>query len=224
MKKKTAIFTLIIILSLALTACTRSLSTPPAEVPPTAAPESEEEPFVIEEDSTAAEGEGPKTEPTEEAAAQPEAPAAENAATQPAGEAPTAVHDAPAATVAPTQAPVIIVDTPVVPASYVLQQGEFPYCLARRFNVDPGTLLSVNGLNENSWVSPGTTLSIPTSSTWSGASRSRMAHPATYTVKSGDTIYSIACAFGDVFPESIAQANNMQEPYALTVGQTLQIP
>ena len=111
-----------------------------------------------------------------------------------------------------------------MPTSHVLQQGEFPYCLARRFNVDPNTLLSVNGLSQNAWVSPGTTLSIPTTSTWSGAPRDRLPHPTTYTVKSGDTIYSIACAFGDVFPESIAQANNMQEPYALTVGQTLQIP
>ncbi len=213
MKNKPAIIILVIILSLTLTACNRSLSKPPAEVPPTAEPASDE-PFAIEEPTTDSKDAAVET-PVSTNSTDPAQPAVENESASPVIE--------PTVTPVPTMAP-IIVDTPVVPASHVLQQGEFPYCLARRFNVDPGTLLSVNGLNENSWVSPGTTLSIPTGSTWSGAPRERMPHPTTYTVKSGDTIYSIACAFGDVFPESIAQANNMQTPYALTVGQTLQIP
>lgn len=216
MKKKIAIIMLIITLSLTLSACNRSLSKPPAEVPPTTE-DASDEPFTIEE---------PAAE--EPVAKDPEVEAPESPDTADPAQ-PTAVHEAPAATAAPiptlvpTLVPVVI-DTPVVPSSHVLQQGEFPYCLARRFNVDPNTLLSVNGLSQNAWVSPGTTLTIPTESTWSGAPRDRLPHPTTYTVKSGDTIYSIACAFGDVFPESIAQANNMQEPYALTVGQTLQIP
>ena len=214
MKKNFAIIALIIVLSLTLAACNRSLSTPPAEVPPTAEPVNED-PFPIDAPSDA-----PTDAPKELVAETPVATVAADSAQ------PTAVHEAEVPTAVPpvpTQAP-IIVDTPVVPASYILQQGEFPYCLARRFNVDPNTLLSVNGLSPEAWVSPGTTLSIPTGSTWSGAPRERMSHPATYTVKSGDTIYSIACAFGDVFPEGIAQANNMQPPYALTVGQSLQIP
>ena len=210
MKKNFAVIMLIIILSLTLTACNRSLSKPPAVAPPTAEPASEE-PFTIEEPADGSKDPAISTPATADS-------------TQPTAallsEAPTAV---PTLEPTPTMVPVIV-DTPVVPASYVLQQGEFPYCLARRFNVDPNTLLSVNGLSQDAWVSPGTTLSIPTGSTWSGAPRERMPHPTTYTVKSGDTIYSIACAFGDVFPEGIAQANNMQAPYALTVGQTLQIP
>lgn len=213
MKKSTAIIMLMIVLSLALAACNRPLSKAPAEVPATAAPtNAAEEPFEIDDETPAAEAPTQAPAAATESAAEPETASTVQAA------APTT-----APTTAPTLAPVVV-DTPVVPASYVLQQGEYPYCLARRFDVDPNTLLSVNGLSQNSWVSPGTTLTIPTGSSWSGAPRSRMAHPATYTVKSGDTIYSIACDFGDVFPESIAQANNMQAPYALTVGQTLQIP
>ena len=34
----------------------------------------------------------------------------------------------------------------VRPATYILQSGEFPYCIARRFNVDPDALLSASGL------------------------------------------------------------------------------
>ena len=146
MKKKIAIITLIIVLGLALSACNRSLSTPPAEVPQTTEPASEE-PFTIEEP------------PAEEAVAkdpaveEPESPEAADPAQ------PTAVHDAPAATAEPIPTPVptlvpVVIDTPVVPTSHVLQQGEFPYCLARRFNVDPNTLLSVNGLSQNAWGQP----------------------------------------------------------------------
>jgi LysM repeat protein len=212
MKKRTASILLFILLSLALAACTRSASKAPAEVVPTKAAE-EQIPFPV---NTLAPNDA---QPTLEGISPTLAP-----------DGPTEAPLPPESTVqvfqpveAPTQ-PVIVVSTPVVPASYVLQQGEFPYCLARRFNIDPGTLLSTNGLNTNSAVSPGTSLTIPTGTTWSGAARERMPHPATYTVKSGDTIYSIACAYGDVFPESIAEANALQAPYALTVGQVLQIP
>lgn len=212
MKKRTAGILLIILLSLALTACTRSASKAPADVAPTK-PVEEQIPFPV---NTLAPNDAQPTleniSPTLASGGPGEAPLSPESTVQ--------VFQ-PVET--PTM-PVIVVSTPVVPASYVLQQGEFPYCLARRFNVDPGTLLSANGLNANSAVSPGTTLSIPVATTWSGAPRERIPHPASYTVKSGDTIYSIACAYGDVFPESIAEANALQAPYALTVGQVLQIP
>ena len=49
-------------------------------------------------------------------------------------------------------------------------------------------------------------------------------HPATYTVKTGDTIYNIACYYGDVDPMAIVAANSLIAPYTLTAGQSLQIP
>jgi LysM repeat protein len=50
-----------------------------------------------------------------------------------------------------------------IPATYVLQQGEFPYCIARRYNLDPGELLSLNNLYdwESQHLSPGLTLQLP---------------------------------------------------------------
>jgi hypothetical protein len=50
-------------------------------------------------------------------------------------------------------------------------------------------------------------------------------HPTTYSVLSGDeTIYSIACKFGDIDPATIASANSISVSAKLTAGQQLQIP
>jgi len=111
------------------------------------------------------------------------------------------------------------------PGTYTLHDGEFPYCLARRFNVDPIQLLTLNGLSANqSYYAPGKIITIPQSGAGFPGPRSLKAHPTSYTVRSGDTIYSIACGFGDVDPMSIANSNNLSGSYSLTVGSTIQIP
>ncbi|GAB4401088.1 MAG: hypothetical protein OHK003_27300 [Anaerolineales bacterium] len=113
------------------------------------------------------------------------------------------------------------------PASYTLQAGEFPYCIARRFNVDPDALLQASGLTSaqaNSLVA-GTVLTIPQSAGPFPGSRALRAHPAAYTVaSSSETVYSVACLYGDVDPNAIASANSISAASKLTVGQTLQIP
>jgi len=114
----------------------------------------------------------------------------------------------------------------VRPASYTLQKGEFPYCIARRFDVNPQELLSLNGLSsaQATSLSVGKVLTIPQSGSFPPP-RALTAHPATYTVKSsGETIYSVACLYGDVDPGAIASANNLTQGTALTSGQQLSIP
>lgn len=115
------------------------------------------------------------------------------------------------------------IPTVVVPATYTLHEGEFPYCLARRFNRNQDDILALNGLTNSSIVSPGETLTIPTSGTFPGQ-RSLLPSPAAYYVLVGDTIYSIACRYGDVDPMGIAAANGLSSPYTLTPGTTIQIP
>jgi LysM repeat protein len=128
----------------------------------------------------------------------------------------------PAATSTPT--PIVYpTPTPGIPGSYTLHQGEFPYCIARRFNVDPAALLSANGLNMYSMVPAGTKLTIPQGSKWPG-DRALKSHPTTYTVAYGDTVYTIACAFGDADPNTILAANGLAEGATLTSGQSLYIP
>lgn len=109
------------------------------------------------------------------------------------------------------------------PATYTLKEGEFVYCLARRFNVDPAAINTLNGLVDSQILMPGTTLKIPASGSFPGP-RALKAHPATYTVQVNDTIYGIACLYGDVDPINIAAVNGLAAPYNLTVGTQLQIP
>lgn len=110
------------------------------------------------------------------------------------------------------------------PASYTLQPGEFPFCIARRFDVNPYDLLALSGLSPNlNYFPPGTTLRIPTSGSFP-EDRSLIDHPDNYTVRTNDTIYTIACAYGDVSPDMIALQNGLSAPYTLTTGQVLVIP
>ena len=141
--------------------------------------------------------------------------------------------------VPPTATPVVVAPSPtpqtvssgqhVIPAEYVLHQGEFPYCIARRFNIHPEDLLQANGISPwQYYFAPGTRLRIPQNARpfTDFAPRALRPHPTTYTVRgSGETLYSIACKFGDVWPEDIAQANGLplnDEP--LAPGTVLHIP
>src|SRR5664280_566735 len=124
-----------------------------------------------------------------------------------------------------TPIPQIVVPTatPGHPSTYSIQAGEFPYCLARRFNVGPNDLLSLNGLTSGEIIQPGTTLSIPATGTFPGT-RALQAHPTQYTVAVNDTFYTIACSFGNVDPSAIAAANGMSVTAPLTTGQVINIP
>ena len=113
--------------------------------------------------------------------------------------------------------------TPGRPATYVIQSGEFPYCIARRFNVDPVDLLNASGLNLSSRPATGYKLTIPQSGSFPG-NRALRSHPTTYTVSAGETIGSIACYFGDADPNTIYAASGLEPGAALTSGQVLQIP
>ena len=132
----------------------------------------------------------------------------------------------PAQQVLPTARPVIMAPTatPGLPSTYALQKSEFPYCIARRFNVDPGELLRMNGLTSYSVYYGGMVLKIPQSGQPFPGSRSLRPHPAAYIVRPGDTLFSIACIYGDVDPEAIAFVNSIPVNAKLEVGQELNIP
>jgi LysM repeat protein len=130
----------------------------------------------------------------------------------------------PGITTTPATPLAITVTPPARPATYTLHEGEFPYCIARRFNIDPEALLSLNDLSGGEMFSPGLVLTIPQTAAAFPSPRALIQHPATYTIQANDTIYSIGCKYGDVDPLAIAAVNGLTAPYTLTVGQSLSIP
>jgi LysM repeat protein len=162
----------------------------------------------------------------------PGTPAAPSATPTAGTAAATAATTSAAATVVPaTKSATQQAQTPVAttnvnaPGSYTLQQGEHPYCLARRFDINPAQLLSANGITEGTVLYPGKVLTIPQSAGPFPGDRALKTHPTTYTVLSSNvTIYEVACLFGDVYPQDIASANGLTVSSALTSGQQLTIP
>lgn len=127
-------------------------------------------------------------------------------------------------TATPTVPPTPPTSTPVPrPASYTLQIGEYPYCIARRFNVDPKELLKLNGLTSGVIFDPGLVLTIPQTGHPFPSPRALRLHPASFTVPEQMTVYKVACLFGDVDPQAITLTNNLTSPL-INSGVTLQIP
>ena len=109
------------------------------------------------------------------------------------------------------------------PAQYTLAGGEYPFCIARRFNVAIDELLSINGLTTSSLTYAGQVLKIPQTGNPFEGSRTLHEHPTDYTIQTGDNLNRIACYFGDVSPDMIALQNNISTN-DLSVGEVLIIP
>ena len=136
---------------------------------------------------------------------------------------PTGVATTPAAGTTPGV--VVPTATPGRPANYTLMPGEFPYCIARRFNVNQQELLTLNGLTSGELFLPGMVLLIPQTGNPFIGDRALHPHPSTYTVSSTeDSIYKVACYYGNLDPTQIIAANSLISPYTLHINQTLTIP
>ena len=125
------------------------------------------------------------------------------------------------------------------PSNYTVLQGEWVYSIARKFGVDPQAIIDLNNLVAPYELAPGQSLKIPGSCpagttpvvvatvTPGGPTitpgGTAAAGGTSYTVLAGEWVYSIARKFG-VDPQAIIDANNLQPPYTLSVGQKLIIP
>jgi len=131
----------------------------------------------------------------------------------------------PTATLAVSGSTATLIPAGSRPSTYTLQNGEYPYCIARRFNLNPDELLAQNGLIDSQTLYPGKVLTIPQTGNPFPSNRMWHNHPDTYTVNSSSqTIYGVACYYGDIDPSLIAQANGLSVDSSLSVGQTLTIP
>lgn len=218
--KRYIIILVLVTSAIILSGCKLSASTPPpaSETPDSAMSTLEAELGNIATQTAVAGGEV-ESVPTEQASG------GESTDGTTATEAPPTSPENTQPPPAPTQTPVPVAPaTPGVPETYQLQKGEFPFCIARRFNVNISELLSINGLASNSIVPVGFSLKIPQTGNAFVGQRALLNHPTNYTVAGGDTIYTVACKFGDVDPMAITQANNLSSPYTLSAGQVIHIP
>lgn len=137
---------------------------------------------------------------------------------------PTATLAVPPA--GPSLTPLPVQPSGTRPSTWVLKSEEFPYCIARRFNLDPDSLIRENQLASGTIYYAGYELNLRNVASPFPGVRALRPHPATYVVtgNADTTIYGVACKFGDVDPGLIAQQNGLSLGATLTVGQSLNIP
>ena len=100
--------------------------------------------------------------------------------------------------------------------TYTISSGDSLYSIARRFNTTVDNIKSLNNLTSNN-LSIGQVLKIPGYSTDTGNN-----NVTTYTVSSGDSLYSIARRFNTTV-DDIKRLNNLTNNN-LSIGQVLRIP
>ena len=114
--------------------------------------------------------------------------------------------------------------------NYVVQSGDTLYSIARRSGMSLNSLLTLNGLSQSSIIYPGQSLTVSQSegnfstpvSTKTNSASSVVSTSGTYTVKAGDTLYSIARRSG-VSLSSLLSLNGLSQSSVIRPGQTLNV-
>ncbi|WP_239457153.1 LysM peptidoglycan-binding domain-containing protein [Planococcus versutus] len=110
---------------------------------------------------------------------------------------------------------------PVSGSKYTVKSGDTLYSIAKKYNVTVKALAKANNITNYNLIRVGQVLTIP------GKTPSPPVTPpapsAKYTVKAGDTLYSIARTY-KVTVSALAKANNITNYNLISVGQVLKIP
>lgn len=109
------------------------------------------------------------------------------------------------------------IETPSSGNTYTVKSGDTLYSIARKYNITVNELKTLNNLTSNT-LSIGQILTIPTDD----QDQTPPVIGNTYTVKSGDTLYSIARKY-NVSVNDLKNANNLTSN-TLSINQELVIP
>jgi LysM repeat protein len=103
--------------------------------------------------------------------------------------------------------------------SYVVKKGDTVSDLALRFGTNTGEIKKLNSLNNAHNIKKGQKLRIPARNGKKAKANGRW---VTYVVKSGDSLWNIAKAFG-VLVEKLIKWNNLRAPSKLRVGDRIKV-
>lgn len=106
---------------------------------------------------------------------------------------------------------------PASGAKYTVKAGDTLYSIAKKYNTTVAALAAANKIPSPYIIRVGHVLTIP------GKPAPPPAAAIKYTVKAGDTLYSIAKRHNTTVAK-IAAANKIPSPYIIRVGQVLTIP
>lgn len=116
---------------------------------------------------------------------------------------------------------------PATQRSHKVKSGENVAAIAKRYGVDADALLRANGLRNAKRLQAGQSLKIPAVASAAKAGKRQpmklVSSPATHTVRSGDTVYSIAQRY-KVSVKTLCSTNGLGNGKKLRVGQKLRIP
>ncbi|MDP3428675.1 MAG: LysM peptidoglycan-binding domain-containing protein, partial [Humidesulfovibrio sp.] len=116
-------------------------------------------------------------------------------------------------------------------ANYVVRPSDNIWSISKKFHVSVKTLLSANGLSSSKGIKPGMRLSIPGKSAKSGnltksaktttAARKTREQVKSYTVRQGDTLFSVSRKLG-VAQKDLKDWNNLKGS-SLRAGEDLKV-
>lgn len=106
---------------------------------------------------------------------------------------------------------------------YSVKSGDTLYGISHVYEITWQSLAEANALSSPYTIYVGETLVIPLESVITSSTTQGTISTASYTVQSGDSLYTIGQTFGVSWQE-IAQLNGIKSPYTIYVGEILLIP